>query len=72
MSKSGVVKNWNDDKGFGFIGLDSCFSLSLRVALRLVKSAVRAGRWQRGLVLPQLLPPGLQGAWKGRQGGLRL
>ncbi|CAE7230371.1 cspA [Symbiodinium pilosum] len=22
MSKSGVVKNWNDDKGFGFIGPD--------------------------------------------------
>lgn len=20
MSKSGVVKNWNEDKGFGFIG----------------------------------------------------
>eukprot|EP00401_Gymnodinium_catenatum_P021372 CAMPEP_0117523608 /NCGR_PEP_ID=MMETSP0784-20121206/34815_1 /TAXON_ID=39447 /ORGANISM="" /LENGTH=94 /DNA_ID=CAMNT_0005319725 /DNA_START=70 /DNA_END=351 /DNA_ORIENTATION=- len=22
MSKSGVVKNWNDEKGFGFIGPD--------------------------------------------------
>ena len=22
MSKTGVVKNWNEDKGFGFIGLE--------------------------------------------------